>query len=77
MGASQIGKTTLINDILFLEGDERGKEGGEGVSTTKEDKTYTSNVLKHIKITDSCGFESVDNNLEKWFENYKNLTKKN
>lgn len=38
LGASQIGKTTLINDILFLEGDERGKEGGEGVSTRKEDK---------------------------------------
>ena len=57
LGASQIGKTALINDILFLEGDERGKKGGEGISTTKEDKTYSSKVLNHIKITDSCGFK--------------------
>jgi len=77
LGASQIGKTALINDILFLEGDERGKEGGEGISTTKEDKTYSSKVLNHIKITDSCGFEVANNYLEKWFENYKHLTQNN
>ena len=65
-GASQIGKTTLINNILFLSDEKKGKVGGKGESTT-----FSSDILKHIQITDTRGIEKGKFNLESWIEENK------
>ena len=72
LGKSQIGKTTLINEILFLDEEHKGKVGGEGISTTMKDTSYISDKLKHIKIIDSRGMESGDFSLQNFLEHYKN-----
>ena len=72
LGRSQIGKTELINNILLLDEKEKGKVGGEGESTTMEDKTYSSKIIKHLQITDTRGIEQGDFNLYKWLNKYKN-----
>lgn len=71
LGKSQIGKTTLINEILFLDEKHKGKTGGEGKSTTMNDTTYISEKLKHIKIIDSRGMESGNFSLKNFSERYK------
>ena len=76
LGRSQIGKTTLINNILFLEENEKGKEGGEGESTTMNDTIYSSRIIKHLKITDTRGIEQGKFNIDGWLDRYKNKTEK-
>ena len=71
LGKSQIGKTTLINEILFLDKDKKGKTGGEGKSITMKDTPYISNKLKHIKIIDSRGMESGNFSLKNFTERYQ------
>ena len=77
LGKSQIGKTTLINEILFLDDDKKGKTGGEGQSTTMEDTPYISDKIKHIKIIDSRGMESGNFSLKNFTERYKNKMTEN
>ena len=72
LGKSQIGKTTLINEILFLDEKHKGKVGGVGKSTTMNDTSYISDKLKHLKIIDSRGMESGNFSLKNFFEHYKN-----
>ena len=72
LGNSQIGKTTLINEILFLDDDKKGKTGGEGESTTMKDTPYISDKIKHIKIIDTRGMESGNFSLKNFTERYKN-----
>ena len=48
----------MINEILLLPEDKKGKTGGEGESVTMEDTPYISDKLKHIKIIDSRGMEN-------------------
>jgi hypothetical protein len=77
LGNSQIGKTTLINEILFLDEDKKGKTGGEGESTTMEDTPYISDKIKHIKIIDTRGMESGNFSLKNFTERYKNKMTEN
>ena len=77
LGKSQIGKTTLINEILFLDEKHKGKTGGEGKSTTMNDTAYISEKLKHIKIIDSRGMESGNFSLKNFSERYKNKMSEN
>ena len=72
LGKSQIGKTTLINEILFLDEKHKGKVGGVGNSTTMNDTSYISDKLKHLKIIDSRGMESGNFSLKNFFEHCKN-----
>ena len=72
LGKSQIGKTTLINEILFLDEKHKGKVGGVGKSTTMNDTSYISDKLKHLKIIDSRGMESGNFSLKNFSEHYKN-----
>ena len=76
LGRSQIGKTTLINNILFLEENEKGKEGGDCESTTMNDTIYSSRIIKHLKITDTRGIEQGKFNIDGWLDRYKNKTEK-
>ena len=77
LGLSQIGKTTLINEILFLDEKKKGKVGDDAKSTTMEDTPFISDVLKHIRIIDSRGIEIGENNLGVWFNHYKTLMEEN
>ena len=72
LGKSQIGKTTLINEILLLPEDKKGKTGGKAESVTMEDTPYISDKLKHIKIIDSRGMESGNFSLKNFSERYRN-----
>jgi hypothetical protein len=76
LGRSQIGKTALINNILFLEENEKGKEGGDCESTTMNDTIYSSRIIKHLKITDTRGIEQGKFNIDGWLDRYKNKTEK-
>ena len=77
LGKTQIGKTTLINEILFLDDDKKGLTGGKAKSTTMKDTTYTSDKLKHIRITDTRGIEVGNFSLENFTEHYLNKMKEN
>ena len=72
LGKSQIGKTTLINEILFLDEDKKGKTGGEGKSTTMNDTSYISDKIKHLKIIDSRGMDVDKFSSKRFTETYKN-----
>ena len=72
LGKSQIGKTTLINEILFLDEDKKGKTGDEGKSTTMNDISYISDKIKHLKIIDSRGMDADKFPLKRFTETYKN-----
>ena len=71
LGKSQIGKTTLINEILFLDEKHKGKTGGAGKSTTMNDTSYISEKLKHIKIIDSRGMESGNFSLKNFLKDIR------
>ena len=71
LGKTKIGKTTLINEILFLDEKHKGKVGDDAKSTTMNDTPYTSDILKHILLIDSRGIEIGGFNLDKWLEKYK------
>ena len=77
LGKSQIGKTTLINEILFLDEDKKGKTGGDGKSTTMNDTVYISDKIKHLKIIDSRGMESGNFSIERFTKKYKNKMTEN
>ena len=77
LGKSQIGKTTLINEILFLDEDKKGKTGGDGKSTTMNDTSYISDKIKHLKIIDSRGMENGNFSLKNFTERYKNKMTEN
>ena len=77
LGKTQIGKTTLINEILFLDDDKKGLTGGKAKSTTMKDTSYTSDKLKHIRITDTRGIEIGNFSLKNFTEHYLNKMKEN
>ena len=62
----------MINEILLLPEDKKGKTGGEGRSVTMEDTPYISDKLKHIKIIDSRGMEIGNFSLKNFSERYRN-----
>lgn len=71
LGESQIGKTELINRILILSDDKKGKVGGFAESVTMKDETFVSDILKHIQITDTRGLERGEYNLNAWLKEHK------
>ena len=77
LGNTKIGKTTLINEILFLDEKHKGKVGDDAKSSTMEDTPFISDFLKHIKIIDSRGIEIDEFNMEKWLEKYKGKMEEN
>ena len=56
IGKTGVGKSTLINCMLKLEGKDSAKEGTGDVVTT-ETKTYTSKIFKFLNLTDTRGYE--------------------
>ena len=56
VGKCGVGKSTLINQILKLEGDDKAKTG-EGKIQTEKEKLYKSNKVPFINIIDTRGIE--------------------
>lgn len=63
-GASQIGKSSLINDILELPDEKKAKVGGEGHAVSRGIDAYESDA---ITIYDSEGYEVGSDKIE-YFE---------
>jgi len=62
IGKTGVGKSTLINSILKLDGSNKAKEGF-GLSTTKDFQEYTSNKRPGLKLIDSRGIEIGSHNI--------------
>ena len=56
IGKAGVGKSTLINSVLQLEGKEKAKEG-IGESVTSETKIYESKKIKMIRMYDTRGID--------------------
>ena len=61
-GQGGVGKSTLINHLLQLEGEKRAKEGIRGGATTKAVSKYETTTKSGVKVClfDSPGFGDVD-----------------
>ena len=57
LGRAGIGKSTLINSILELEGEEAAKTGIGKAITSGEPKGYISNKKKGLRLWDSQGID--------------------
>ena len=55
-GKSGVGKSTLINSILELKGDQMAKTG-TGNAVTMETRNYSSNTVPFLRCADSRGIE--------------------
>ena len=74
LGPTGSGKSTLINVLLELEGQERAEVGDDNNPKTMDFHAYTSNKKKYIRCYDSRGIEKNKNySLDKFIENSKNL----
>ena len=62
IGKTGVGKSTLINSILKLDGSNKAKEGF-GLSTTKDFQEYTSNKRPGLRLIDSRGIEIGSHNI--------------
>lgn len=60
IGKAGVGKSTLINEVLKLDKDEKAEEG-DNESTTKETKYYSSSKRKMIKMCDTEGLKTGEN----------------
>ena len=74
LGRAGIGKSTLINSILELEGTPDAAKTGIGKAVTYgEPKGYTSNTKKGLRIWDSQGIDKEKYHISKAVESVKNL----
>ena len=71
IGKTGVGKSTLINSILKLDGNNKAKEGF-GLSTTRVFQEYTSNKRPGLRLIDSRGIEIGSHNI---IEVIKSVTK--
>ena len=62
IGKTGVGKSTLINSILKLDGSNKAKEGF-GLSTTKDFQEYTLNKRPGLRLIDSRGIEIGSHNI--------------
>ena len=60
IGKSGVGKSTLINEILKLDGNQRSEEGTGPIITT-ETKPYKSKKVPYLRLIDTRGFEHDKN----------------
>ena len=79
IGKTGVGKSTLINSILKLDGSNKAKEGF-GLSTTKTFQEYTSIKRPGLRLIDSRGIEigshiitEVIRSITKHIEDVSNL----
>ena len=78
LGPTGSGKSTLINVLLELEGQERAEVGDDNNPKTMDFHAYTSNKKKYIRCYDSRGIEkNKEYSLDKFITNSKNLILKN
>ena len=74
LGPTGRGKSTLINVLLELEGQERAEVGDDNNPKTMDFHAYTSNKKKYIRCYDSRGIEkNKEYSLDKFITNSKNL----
>ena len=73
LGRAGIGKSTLINSILELEGLEAAKTGIGKAITYGEPKGYISNKKKGLRLWDSQGIDKEKYHISKAVESVKNL----
>ena len=73
LGRAGIGKSTLINSILELEGEEAAKTGIGKAITSGEPKGYISNKKKGLRLWDSQGIDKEKYHISKAVESVKNL----
>ena len=74
LGPTGSGKSTLINVLLELEGEERAEVGDDNNPKTMDFHAYTSNKKKYIRCYDSRGIEkNKDYSLDEFIKNSKNL----
>ena len=73
LGRAGIGKSTLINSILELEGEEAAKTGIGKAVTYGEPKGYISNKKKGLRLWDSQGIDKEKYHISKAVQSVKNL----
>ena len=73
LGRAGIGKSTLINSILELEGEEAAKTGIGKAITSGEPKGYISSKKKGLRLWDSQGIDKEKYHISKAVESVKNL----
>ena len=74
LGPTGSGKSTLINTLLELEGQEKAEVGDDNNPKTMAFHSYTSNKKKNIRCFDSRGIEkSKEYSLDKFIKNSKEL----
>lgn len=74
LGRSGIGKSTLVNSILELEGTPEAAPTGRGRAVTEgEPKGYISNTKKGLRLWDSQGIDKEKYHISKAVESVKNL----
>ena len=74
LGRAGIGKSTLINSILELEGTPEAAPTGIGKAVTwGEPKGYISNTKKGLRLWDSQGIDKEKNDISKVVQTVKKL----